>query len=211
MIELCAAKQGAAWFGVAHHGEELVATTVGATREAALADLERSLPATAPRRHLEEPCGFARDTAAMLAELERGEEARKRFTLSATYVPEPLRGVLVAAASIPLGYVSSYGEVAAAAGTEARVVGGYMASNPLYPIVPCHRVVGSDLSLVGYGRRQDMEALCAKLDRLRREARGYAEETVAGDVGLRVYPAEWAIARALRDGVDRARQLTLFS
>jgi O-6-methylguanine DNA methyltransferase len=210
MIEVCAVKEGPSWFGVAHCGDELVATSVGATRDAVFADLERSIPASAHRRCLDEPSEVAACTAMMLAELESGNEEHKRFSLSSTYVPEPLRGVLVAAASIPLGYVSSYGSIAAAAGTEARVVGGFMASNPLYPIVPCHRVVGSDFSLVGYGRRQDMGALCAKLGRLRREARGYAEEVVVSGVGLRVYPVEWAIAKALRDGVDPARQLSLF-
>jgi O-6-methylguanine DNA methyltransferase len=109
-----------------------------------------------------------------------------------------------------VGYVTSYGDIALAAGTEARAVGRVMATNPLYPIVPCHRVVGSDLSLVGYGGRQDMSALCAKLDRLRREARGHTAQAVAPGESLRVYPVEWAIAKALRDGVDAARQLTLF-
>ena len=168
------------------------------------------LPRDAPFRIVPEGTEFAADTARMLAALERGDEEGKRFTLSGTYLAEPLRSVLLAAASIPLGYVSSYGAIASAAGTEARVVGRVMATNPLYPIVPCHRVVGSDLSLVGYGGRQDMPALCGKLDRLRREARGYAEEAAAAGSSLRVYPVEWAIAKAIRDGVDAAGQVTLF-
>lgn len=70
-----------------------------------------------------------------------------------------------------------------------------MATNPLYPIVPCHRVVGSDMSLVGYGGRQDSEALIAKLRRLIAESRGFkAEEEISLPYGrLTVYPAEWVI------------------
>ena len=50
-----------------------------------------------------------------------------------------------------------------------------MAGNPLYPIVPCHRVVGADMSLVGYGGKQTTGALTAKLSRLQAEARAQEE------------------------------------
>jgi O-6-methylguanine DNA methyltransferase len=210
MILVCVMGVGSSWFGVAHHGDELVATSAGPSRERALGDVERCLPAGVPYRVVADASELAADTVRMLAELESGNEREKRFTLSGTYVPEPLRSVLRIAASIPLGYVSSYGNIATAAGTQARAVGRVMATNPLYPIVPCHRVVGADLSLVGYGGRQDMSALYAKLTRLRREIRGHKEEALAPGTSLAVYPVEWAIAKALRDGVDAARQLPLF-
>lgn len=43
---------------------------------------------------------------------------------------------------IPAGYTMTYGEVAAAAGNPgaARAVGQVMATNPVPPFVPCHRV-----------------------------------------------------------------------
>ncbi|MCX7030853.1 MAG: MGMT family protein, partial [Spirochaetes bacterium] len=86
-----------------------------------------------------------------------------------------------------------------------------MSTNPLYPIVPCHRVVGSDLSLVGYTGRQDADALRAKLERLRAEARGFVEERVIGAAGgLRVYPVERVIAKAAREGLDAGIQLSLW-
>jgi hypothetical protein len=83
-----------------------------------------------------------------------------------------------------------------------------MATNHLYPIVPCHRVVGADFSLVGYSGRQDTAALRAKLDRLRAEARGHREERAAGK--LVVTPVEWAIHKALHDGVGAGQQLPLW-
>ena len=63
------------------------------------------------------------------------------------------RRVYEAARTIPRGMVMSYGEVARLAGNPraARAVGAAMAKNPYAPFVPCHRVVGADGSLVGFG------------------------------------------------------------
>ena len=147
----------------------------------------------------------------MLARLEMGDEEGKCFQLSPTYVPHVLSQVLKTAAAIPRGYVASYGDIAAAAGTDARAVGKVMATNPLYPIVPCHRVVGSDLSLVGYGGSQRPPALRSKLRRLRAEARGCTAQRVLETAGgLTVHPVEWAIAKAVRDGVEDGAQLSLW-
>ena len=58
-----------------------------------------------------------------------------------------------ALSEIPYGETRSYGEVAAAIGRpdRARAVGVANARNPIAIIVPCHRVIGSDGSLTGYG------------------------------------------------------------
>jgi methylated-DNA-[protein]-cysteine S-methyltransferase len=55
--------------------------------------------------------------------------------------------------AIPYGETRSYGEIARAIGqpTAARGVGAANGSNPIALIVPCHRVIGSDGSLTGYG------------------------------------------------------------
>ena len=54
--------------------------------------------------------------------------------------------------SIPAGTTMTYADVAAAVGRPraARAVGAAMAANRFAPIIPCHRVVGSDGSLRGY-------------------------------------------------------------
>ncbi|MFD5073271.1 methylated-DNA--[protein]-cysteine S-methyltransferase [Streptomyces sp. NPDC058371] len=54
---------------------------------------------------------------------------------------------------IPYGETRSYGELAAALGNPkaSRAVGLANGKNPVGIIVPCHRVVGADGSLTGYG------------------------------------------------------------
>ena len=54
---------------------------------------------------------------------------------------------------IPYGETISYGELACRIGqpTASRAVGGANHHNPIAIIVPCHRVIGADGTLVGYG------------------------------------------------------------
>ena len=54
---------------------------------------------------------------------------------------------------IPFGTTTSYGAVARRIGspTAARAVGKANGANPIALIVPCHRVIGADGSLTGYG------------------------------------------------------------
>jgi methylated-DNA-[protein]-cysteine S-methyltransferase len=55
--------------------------------------------------------------------------------------------------AIPYGETASYGEIAARIGRPgmARAVGRANARNPIAIICPCHRVIGGDGSLTGYG------------------------------------------------------------
>jgi methylated-DNA-[protein]-cysteine S-methyltransferase len=55
---------------------------------------------------------------------------------------------------IPFGKTASYGEVALALGKSlvaSRAVGLANGRNPISVIVPCHRVIGADGSMTGYG------------------------------------------------------------
>ncbi|MDP6495701.1 MAG: methylated-DNA--[protein]-cysteine S-methyltransferase [Dehalococcoidia bacterium] len=57
------------------------------------------------------------------------------------------------ARTIPWGETRSYGWIARSMGNPgaSRAVGQAMRSNPVPIIVPCHRVIGSDGSMCGYG------------------------------------------------------------
>jgi methylated-DNA-[protein]-cysteine S-methyltransferase len=72
--------------------------------------------------------------------------------LALTGTPFQLK-VWAALQEIPYGETSSYGELAARIGQPgaARAVGLANGRNPVGIIVPCHRVVGANGKLVGYG------------------------------------------------------------
>lgn len=55
--------------------------------------------------------------------------------------------------AIPVGETRSYGQVATALGqpSASRAVGAANGRNPLIIVVPCHRVIGADGTLTGYG------------------------------------------------------------
>ncbi len=55
--------------------------------------------------------------------------------------------------SIPYGQTTSYGAIADELGLTngARAVGSANGSNPIPIVIPCHRVIGSEGNLTGYG------------------------------------------------------------
>ena len=68
------------------------------------------------------------------------------------------RDVTDAMLAIPFGKTTTYGSIAATlakkrgiAKMSAQAVGGAVGWNPICIIVPCHRVIGSNNSLIGYG------------------------------------------------------------
>jgi methylated-DNA-[protein]-cysteine S-methyltransferase len=63
------------------------------------------------------------------------------------------RRVWAALMEIPFGETTSYGKIAKSLGVPdgARAVGLANGQNPISIIVPCHRVIGADGSLTGYG------------------------------------------------------------
>lgn len=54
---------------------------------------------------------------------------------------------------IPYGETTSYGEIATQLGkpTAMRAVGGAVGRNPISILIPCHRVLGKDKTLTGFG------------------------------------------------------------
>ena len=60
---------------------------------------------------------------------------------------------------IPFGETISYGQLARRIGnpSASRAVGRANGTNPISLIVPCHRVIGSDGSLTGYGGGLDLK------------------------------------------------------
>ena len=79
---------------------------------------------------------------------------RRAFTCSLDYKGTPFQmAVWKEIASVPYGQTTSYGELAVQIGrpNATRAVGQAAGANPVPIVIPCHRVIGKDGSLVGYG------------------------------------------------------------
>jgi methylated-DNA-[protein]-cysteine S-methyltransferase len=83
------------------------------------------------------------------------ERRRTRFDLQidVALLADFNRRVLHELVQVPYGEVVTYGELAARAARPraARAVGTVMNRNPLPIVLPCHRVIGANGKLVGYG------------------------------------------------------------
>jgi methylated-DNA-[protein]-cysteine S-methyltransferase len=76
------------------------------------------------------------------------------------------RRVWSALQTIPYGQTWSYGQLARQVGsvTASRAVGLANGKNPIALIIPCHRVIGSDGSLTGYGGGLDRKRFLLDLE-----------------------------------------------
>jgi methylated-DNA-[protein]-cysteine S-methyltransferase len=114
------------------------------------AELER-LARTAGPRVLRAPSALAR----VRRELDEYFDGRRRafdLDVDTAALPAFQRLVLEALVGVPYGETATYGTLAAGIGKPraARAVGGALNRNPIPIVLPCHRVVGSTGSLVGY-------------------------------------------------------------
>ncbi len=107
-----------------------------------------------------EPDGFALEAVNKIRELMDG----KRPDLAAIpvdvgAVSSLCRSVYEVTRAIPPGEVLTYGEVAKRIGQPgaAQAVGQALGANPIPIIVPCHRVVGANHSLVGFSANGGIE------------------------------------------------------
>jgi methylated-DNA-[protein]-cysteine S-methyltransferase len=108
-----------------------------------------------------------RAVAAQLAEYFAGDRKEFDLPLAPTGSPFQLR-VWAALREIPYGSTVSYGEIARRLGLPpggSRAVGLANGANPISIIVPCHRVIGADGSLTGYGGGLDRKRLLLDLER----------------------------------------------
>ncbi len=89
------------------------------------------------------------------------------FDLALTLDGSPFqRTVWAALQDIPYGETISYGELARRIGqpSASRAVGLANGKNPVSIVVPCHRVIGADGSLTGYGGGMDRKRFLLGLE-----------------------------------------------
>ena len=93
-----------------------------------------------------------RETETQLKEYFAGK--RKKFSVKLDFNGTAFqKNVWKALLTIPYGETRSYGDIAKQIGNvkAVRAVGGANNKNPISIIAPCHRVIGSNGKLVGYG------------------------------------------------------------
>jgi methylated-DNA-[protein]-cysteine S-methyltransferase len=106
-----------------------------------------------------------KEAASQLAEYFAGKRAAFDLPLKPEGT-EFRRTVWAALIEIPAGRTASYGDIARAIGKPkaSRAVGSANHFNPLPVFIPCHRVIGSGGSLVGYGGGLDLKQKLLELE-----------------------------------------------
>ncbi len=104
------------------------------------------------RRESYESNAVVADAARQLAEYFRG--GRREFELELSFEgTEFQKRVWRSLLEVPFGHLASYKDIAEAVGKPkaSRAVGAANGANPIAIIAPCHRVIGANGKLVGYG------------------------------------------------------------
>lgn len=110
---------------------------------------------------------FAKRVVDTLENLLNGKPVKTGFTLALNGLSPFTRRVLSIVSRIPCGFVTSYSELARAVGKSkaARAIAKSIAANPFLLLVPCHRIVRSDLIIGDYALGKNV-----KLELIKREA-----------------------------------------
>lgn len=188
MIIACYTKKDDVWYGVALQDNQVVATCFS-TGEPDLQRLLKKLPKETGFHITDNPNESLIEVLKKLHEVLNGKNGKsKGFEININRLSDYAQSVLSCTSLIPVGYVATYGGVARASGGIARSVGRVEASNPVPLLIPCHRVVKSDLRIGGYGYGKH-----TKWEILQRENKGYEESKTIKVEGkdLVVFPVSW--------------------
>lgn len=138
---------GPIWVAISERG--LVAVEIGTSRTSFAHVLQHRFPGCEPVLDLNRASEAVEQIRCYL------EGNRREFTLPidwsgmTNFQQQALRLTL----AVPYGQVTTYGKIASQMGLPrgARAVGRAEATNPMPLVIPCHRVLGTDGGLHGYG------------------------------------------------------------
>ena len=137
---------GTIWVSVSENG--LVAVEIQSDQEAFIHRLQRLgfQQAVLDQERVKEPLG---QVVEYLEGKRRNFELLIDWSVMRPFQEQALRATL----DIPYGETSTYGAIARQIGKPqaARAVGRAEATNPMPLVIPCHRVLGADGGLHGYG------------------------------------------------------------
>ena len=144
----CLHESPVGWIALLGTGEGLQRVSLQAEPQDALAGLGEAGESTEDR-----PDVFAEALAALDDYFAGDTSALARIQVDLTGASPFFSAAWEACCSIPPGETRSYQWLAEAAGNPkaSRAAGQAMARNPLPLVIPCHRVVGSNGGLHGYG------------------------------------------------------------
>ena len=151
-VKISTIRLGSEWFSLAYdHDLRLVANSIPSTSPE---ESRRSLTNSLTVRRVKECFESAPDPAIVDKFTSALDSGIKNTNLNLSYegIPQFQKRVLLMMTMIPKGRVATYRSIAAALGkpNAQRAVGNALARNPFPVIIPCHRVIRSDLSLGGY-------------------------------------------------------------
>lgn len=115
---------------------------------------------------LPSPTPLSDQAATQLSEYFAG--GRKSFDLPLSPKGTPFQAAIWnALLHIPFGETRSYGQIAAAIGNHkaTRAVGMACNRNPIWIVIPCHRVVGTSRKLTGYAGGLEMKQWLLQLEK----------------------------------------------
>lgn len=130
--------------------------------------LDTLMPASTDSEILPSLDGYLTVNVVMSEMCEYLNGRRKEFSAKIDWstLGEFQKKVLEVNYSIPYGQVMTYGEIAEKIGHPgaARAVGAALGANPMPIVIPCHRVIGSDKGLRGYGGGMEIKAFLLNLE-----------------------------------------------
>jgi methylated-DNA-[protein]-cysteine S-methyltransferase len=119
-------------------------------------------------KRLEENLGSGEVNKAILQMMEYRDGKRKTFDFVLDLkVTDFRKRVFVELMKVEFGHTVSYGELARRIGNPkgARAIGNAMNNNPCMIVVPCHRVIGTNGSLVGFAGGLELKQQLLDLER----------------------------------------------
>ena len=143
---------GSLWLAVSDLG--LVAVEWGRTQAEFEAYLTKRF-----KRTVEYAPGYVRQAAKQLKEYLSGRRRAFSLVIDWTVLRPFQQSALHATYEIPYGETRTYKEIAGQIGRPraARAVGRAEATNPMPLVLPCHRVIGMDGKLHGYGMAEGLK------------------------------------------------------
>ncbi len=142
---------GELWVAFSDRG--LVAVEFGVARKAFEASV-RKQSGTHPEAANGDAKAAIEEALCEVAEYLEGKRRRFTFPIDWTVLRSDFqRTALQIVAAIPYGETRTYGQIASQMGCPQaqRAMGRANATNPMPLVIPCHRVIGSDGKLHGYG------------------------------------------------------------